>query len=248
MKRPAYQWHVPDARSDEVYMLMTYEQRGVYRELLDQQWVEGSLPANPQHLAGLLRMPVARFEKLWPLISGKFRARDDGRLINDRLESYRCELDEFVKIRAKNGSKGAEARWRRHRRSHGKANATAMANDSSVSVSVSVPSVKEQHSGASAKPPSPAREFLSWFQDEYRSRRDGAAYFVAWGRHMPIVTRLLNLHSPERLRKHATILLTSNDDWITSTDRGIEVLAGKINWLEERLAAWETKRKAREAV
>ena len=48
--------------------------------------------------------------------------------------------------------------------------------------------------------------------------------------------------------KHAQVLLTTDEPWTETTDRGIEILAGKINWLEERLCAWEAKRKAREAV
>lgn len=92
------------------------------------------------------------------------------------------------------------------------------------------------------------REFLTWFQGEYKARRNGAVYFVKWEAHGAIVKRLLTGHSIDRLKKHAQILLRSNEEWIDSTDRGIEVLSGKINWLEERLCAWETERKSREAV
>jgi uncharacterized protein YdaU (DUF1376 family) len=246
VKRPAYQWNVLDARGDEVYMLMTYEQRGVYRELLDQQWLEGSLPPDQMHLAALLRMPRGRLSKLWPLISTKFRVRDDGRLVNDRLEQYREQLIQFREIQAEKGRKGAKARWPGHSQS----NAQAMPADSSLSLTKTVlPKTKEQSSGAPAKKaPSPARDFLTWFQVEYKARRHGATYFVTWDKHMPIVGRLLKLHAPDRLRKHAQILLTTDEPWTETTDRGIEILAGKINWLEERLSAWEAKKKAREAI
>lgn len=95
---------------------------------------------------------------------------------------------------------------------------------------------------AATKEPSPGKAFLQWFQTEYASKRHGATYFVSWEKHMPIVGRLLKQHAPDRLRKHAQILLTTDEDWVETTDRGIEVLAGKINWLEERLARWEAKR------
>jgi hypothetical protein len=96
--------------------------------------------------------------------------------------------------------------------------------------------------------PSPAKDFLVWFQAEYKARRHGATYFVTWDKHMPIVGRLLKLHAPDRLKKHAQLLLTTDEPWTETTDRGIEVLAGKINWLDERLCQWEAKRKAREPV
>lgn len=86
---------------------------------------------------------------------------------------------------------------------------------------------------------SPVRAFLMWFQAEYTKHRAGAAYFVAWSTHAPMVARLLKLHPPERLRKHAKILLTTDDEWIAGTDRGVEILVKKINWLEGKLAAWE---------
>lgn len=106
IKRPAYQWNVVDARGDEIYMLMSYEQRGIFRELLDQQWIEGSIPAKPEHLAGLLKLSPARFAKVWPLIASKFRAQEPDRLVNDRMEAYRRELDAWCAKQAENGRKG----------------------------------------------------------------------------------------------------------------------------------------------
>jgi hypothetical protein len=36
-KPPAYQWYPKDYESDEAVRLMTYEQEGIYRRLLDHQ-------------------------------------------------------------------------------------------------------------------------------------------------------------------------------------------------------------------
>ena len=87
---------------------MTYEQEGVYRRLLDHQWMEGSIPADPQVLASLLpKMSRDRFLEIWPLVSGKFRPRGIDRLVNDRLEVQRKERDRFVKTQRANVRK----RW-----------------------------------------------------------------------------------------------------------------------------------------
>ena len=94
--------------------------------------------------------------------------------------------------------------------------------------------------------PTPTKDFLTWFIDLYAAKRSGAKY-TATDKHGGIVKRLLKSHSPERLRQHAEILLTTDEDWVETTDRGIEVLAGKINWLEERLAAWEKRQDLRQA-
>lgn len=111
-------------------------------------------------------------------------------------------------------------------------------------------SVPHRNVGAPAaeKVPSPTKDFLTWFQAEYKTRRNGATYFVKWESHGKLVKDLLRVFPPDRLKKHAQILLTTDEDWTSETDRGIGVLSTKINWLEERLCAWEVKRKAREAV
>lgn len=105
---------------------------------------------------------------------------------------------------------------------------------------------EENSLGAGPKAPTPTHDFLVWFIDEYKAKRDGAKYRVT-EKHGGIVKSLLKTHSPERLRQLATVLFGSNDEWIESTDCGIEVFAGKINWLEERLCAWEKKRNLRVA-
>ena len=38
-KNPAYLWYPKDALTDEAFVLMSYEQQGVYRALLDYQWL-----------------------------------------------------------------------------------------------------------------------------------------------------------------------------------------------------------------
>lgn len=244
MKRPAYQWNVIDARGDEVFMVMTYEQRGVYRELLDHQWLEGSIPSEPEQIARLLHLTPTRFAKLWPLISGKFRAKNN-RLVNERLEVYRRELDDFVSIQAKNGAKGAAKRWGRH----SGAIATPMANDSSsTKTRTSTVATEQQRGGSAEKAPSVTHEFLKWFQGEYKARRNGATYFVRWEAHGAIVKRLLTAFTMDHLKKLATILLTTNEEWTTGTDRGIEVLSAKVNWLEDKLCEWEAKKHARATV
>lgn len=254
IKRPAYQWYVQDARSDEVFMLMSYEQQGIYRALLDHQWLEGSLPADPVDIGRLLpTLSRTRFLRIWPLISTKFLQKTDGRWINQRLETQRDELDQFVEERRKSGQLGGRRRADNQAQLQAQLEAqpqgTRKHSSSSSSSSSSVTTVCKEHRQAPAeKAPSTTREFLGWFQGEYKARRNGATYFVRWDAHSALVKRLLTAFPVDRLKKHAQILLTTNEEWTTGTDRGIEILSAKINWLEERLCAWEAGKKAREAV
>jgi uncharacterized protein YdaU (DUF1376 family) len=109
-KAPAYQWYVRDWMSDEAVRLMTYEQRGILRELLDHQWLERSIPADVKQLARLLGMPAAKFQRVWPPIAEKFVDIGGGRLQNERLERSRTRLQEFRENKRQAGLKSAEVR------------------------------------------------------------------------------------------------------------------------------------------
>jgi hypothetical protein len=133
-------------------------------------------------------------------------------------------------------------------------NATVTQGNDSVTLSEEyseVPSVlKNSTDVAAPKKPEPdpqVKDFLDWFPEEFAKRRNGAAYFVNWPKHGALVKRLLKLHTLARLKDHAIILLTTDEEFVESTDRGIEILSAKINWFEDRLAAWEKRYGSRQA-
>lgn len=90
------------------------------------------------------------------------------------------------------------------------------------------------------------KEFIAWFQNAYKTKRNGADYMVKWEKDAPNVKKLLKATSMDRLQKCAQILLSekTDDDFIVQSDRGIGVLSAKFNWLSERLAAWEARQRA----
>lgn len=92
------------------------------------------------------------------------------------------------------------------------------------------------------EPPDPqVKLFLTWFQEEYTKKRNGAAYLVRWDKDGATVKRLLKATTLEKLKLFARIMLSDHteDEFIVNSDRGIGVLAAKFNWLSDRLAAWE---------
>lgn len=46
-----------------------------------------------------------------------------------------------------------------------------------------------------------------------------------------------------RLEKLAEIILTTDDPWIATTDRGFAIFAMKASWADARLAEWEAKQR-----
>lgn len=83
--------------------------------------------------------------------------------------------------------------------------------------------------------------FIRRFCELYTHHRHGARYFVKREKHVPLLRALLSTYGPDRLEKLAMVLLTTDDEWVQATDRGIGILSTKASWLEERLAAYEAK-------
>ncbi len=110
---------------------------------------------------------------------------------------------------------------------------------------IPVQRVKNTLCGPPKKPADPrAREFLNWFQDEYKLRRHGADYLVKWEKDTTLVKAMLGATELPRLKLLAQILLSdkTDEEWIVNTDRGIGILSNRFNWLSDRLAEWEAKR------
>lgn len=109
-KAPAYQWYPKDYDTDEAVKLMTYEQEGIYRRLLDHQALHGSIPAEPAQIAMLVpKVPYRRFLSLWPGIASKF-IDSGGRLVNRKLERVKANTAKFKADKAEAGRASAEAR------------------------------------------------------------------------------------------------------------------------------------------
>jgi hypothetical protein len=87
---------------------------------------------------------------------------------------------------------------------------------------------------------SEAEAFGRHFCQLFSKHRQGARYHYIPTKHTPILVSLLETYGRERLEKLAVVMLTATaDEWINGTDRGIEVLQAKVNWLEAKLAEYE---------
>lgn len=65
--------------------------RAIYRELLDFQWCEGSIPADETDLRRALGVNLSQWREGWPYVRTKFVTDAQGRLRNPRLEAHRAE-------------------------------------------------------------------------------------------------------------------------------------------------------------
>ncbi len=116
---PYYRWLVRDFRASRKVQRMGYIARGFYRELLDEEWLEGSIPNDPAALAEICGCPQKVMEKAWAEISPCFK-EVDGRLVNEQLESLRTVQDTLRVKRIEAGLGGIAASRSRYQASASK--------------------------------------------------------------------------------------------------------------------------------
>ncbi len=92
-----------------------------------------------------------------------------------------------------------------------------------------------------------AGDLLNRYAELFYEHRRGARYHARPALDFPKACELVQTWTDDaRLEKLAVIVLTTDDDWISRTDRGFGIFAAKATWADERLAAWEAE-KARTA-
>ncbi len=100
---PYFKWFWQDWRSNRTVQRMTYIERGLYRELLDECWVEGSIPADIESLADICGCPVDVMANAWQVLGKCFRLLE-GRYHNEKLDSLRTERD-AVRVKRKDAGR-----------------------------------------------------------------------------------------------------------------------------------------------
>lgn len=106
---PYYPWFPKDFAADAHVMAMSNTQELIYRRLLDRSWELGPLPSDEKSLARLAGVYPATFRKAWSFpLADCWESRDDGSLINQRLEDERSRAVTRSEV-ARNNS---QERWR----------------------------------------------------------------------------------------------------------------------------------------
>ena len=238
-RAPAFQFYAKDWLADSKVLAMTLAERGAYITLLSICWQEDSLPTDPKWAASTLKIWGRPFDRLWGRVLPCFY-EVDGRLRHKRLDLERSKQKSY-RDRGRLGGLAAKAATVKQRASNGLATGQQMSTlPSSISNKKEQPSVV----GPPKEPADPnVKIFLTWFQAEYTRRRAGADYLVKWAKHGTLVKTMLHATTLEKLQKYAQILLSDRceDEFIVQSDRGIEVLAVKFNWLSDRYAEWQAR-------
>ena len=140
-KSPAYQWYPKDYLADVHTTLMTLEEEGAYRRLLDHCWLEGSIPNDMQALGRMCKgLTPQRMAEMWVNLEPCFRLKG-GRWFHPRLEAERKKQLAYKKAKSRAGKLGAEARYNKGKSSS--ATVVPVAKSSSTSTSTTTTTKKK---------------------------------------------------------------------------------------------------------
>ena len=193
------------------------------------------------------------------VVAGLFERVESGYLVHDYLD-FNESRDAALARKAEVHTARVEAGRRGGVSKASKRLATAKQTSSNLrkqtpSPIPSHPNPKDQNLSAAARQPRPrggngktdadepdkpsVQAFLRRFCEHYAKALHGAKYLVKPAKDVPLLRQLLAAHGAERLEQLAVVMLHADDKFIAESDRGIQILSTKINWLESRLRAAE---------
>lgn len=105
-----YPWYVKDWRSNRKVARMNALERGIYRELLDECWIEGSFADDPEEIAEIAHCTRAEVDVAWPNLWRSFSQRPDGRWVNDKIVRVHMAQLEALARQRDAGRKGGKNR------------------------------------------------------------------------------------------------------------------------------------------
>ena len=105
---PWCKWYPTDWLASGTRLDMSAAERGVFRDLLDYQYAEGSIPADEVALQRRCAVTTEEFQSTWPAVSKKFipHPEEAGRLINERAAGVIAESQAISESQVEKGKKG----------------------------------------------------------------------------------------------------------------------------------------------
>lgn len=111
-----YLWNPSQWQGSRKVQKMNWAERGLYRELMDECYLHGSIPSTSEGIADMLGEDPEVITPLWSRVSRCFDVDPDepGRLISPFIEEVRIAQDAKRKVRSEMGRIGNEKRWANH--------------------------------------------------------------------------------------------------------------------------------------
>jgi uncharacterized protein YdaU (DUF1376 family) len=113
MPKDYIQWrkhHVREWAMDPTVRQMSFAAQGIYHALIDLQWESGSIPADPQTCARILRCTEEEWAQFAPFFEECFPLNEDGGRSNEQTQLNREEAKEQIEASIRGGKASGEAR------------------------------------------------------------------------------------------------------------------------------------------
>lgn len=220
-------WWIDRWRKSTAYMRMTPEEQGLYRNLLDAIWLfEGPIPNEPKTLLAAACCDPIEWERSGAKVLQWFRLTKEG-WVNDTAMEVMEKTKHRQAVRSVAGKAGAEVRWPKHSKRHGKAEANAITNVLTKSCPPDPdpdpdpkPSPEEEKTGRAS--PSLVRAFDA-FWAIYPRKAGKAAAEKVWTR----------LHPSERLAALICEAVERQKTWEQWTKDGGRFIPHPATWLNQ---------------
>ena len=264
---PGFLFNVQKWRGSRSAQRMSFAQRGVYLEMLFEQWEKRYLADDAQAVAEAIATTpdqIAEVLAAWPVVRPKFSTADRGvkRIFNVALERTRRDQRANLEKRREAGKLAgkASAAKRKNQSELDSNERSTNVEQSSTNVNrlEKLDQIREVRSDGVPSAPAPsslivtdetaerAAALLDTYDRLYAQHRHGAKHFRrAPALHHQQACDLVNLWPDDRLVKMIEILLTTDDEWVQRTDRGFGVFVTRATWCDEKLSAWEASQKNR---
>lgn len=250
---PAFQFYVKEWRSSRSIMRMSFAERGMYLEMLLEQWENLTLPDDAAAVAELIGGGEAEWRRHWDVLRRRFVTASGGGIYNVRLEKEREKQRAGSERASTRGRAGAAKRWQRDRPSIQQASTQDAQGMSRNSFPIAIP-IATATADRARKVLSPEKDterdaldlragnLLNRYAELFILHRQGARYHNRMHLDFPKACELVRTWPDDaRLEKLAVLVLTTDDDWISGTDRGFAIFAARATWADGLLAEWEAK-------
>lgn len=101
-----YDWSVSRWVTSDAHDELDALGRGIYREMLDYCYVQGSVSADPVVLSRRCACTRQELIERWETIERYFYRSEDGKLRNRHADAFRSEYTDFIEVRRANGRRG----------------------------------------------------------------------------------------------------------------------------------------------
>lgn len=239
-------WWIDRWRKSTAYTDMTLEQQGAYRNLLDEACLRGGPIPNDERILARACGDSSRWRRVRDVVMARFTLTDEG--------WRNATLDEVLAESTRRSEK--QRQWRL-RQGNGSGNARGNNSDNVQRPPDPTPDPigkKDNTTHARSFDVVPdedpqlrrAGKLLERYAELFQQHRRGARYHNRMHLDFPKACELVKTWPDDaRLEKLAVIVLTTDDDWISRTDRGFGIFAARASWADDRLTTWEAEQQVR---